>query len=54
MTLYLTDRNENTLRKLVNQPSVDDQRAELNKNLYNLSQKRVKIIREYSVRESKT
>ncbi|KAF8329916.1 hypothetical protein F5887DRAFT_1182074 [Amanita rubescens] len=41
------DRNEKTLRSLVNQPSIDDQRAELNKKLYNLSQKRVKIIREY-------
>ncbi len=47
------DRNEKTLRNLVNQPSIDDQRAALNKRLYNLSQKRVKIIREYLVRELK-
>ena len=48
--IFSTERQERALKDMINKPSVQVQRVELKKKLYDLSQKRVKIIKEYLVR----
>jgi hypothetical protein len=48
---YLTapETNKNKLKDLENAPSVEDERAKLKKKLFEISKKRVRIVKEYTV-----